>query len=282
MDPETLDRRADPSGADEIAYLAESFNKMLDRLADTLVSKDLAERANLAKSQFLANMGHELRSPLNAIIGYSELLDDECNDRGIGGLGGDLHKIRNAGRMLLDLMNDLLDYAKTEAGKTQLTREAVSVARVIQDVADIVEPMARSNGNRLVLHMPPAETRVWADYIRFRQSLLNLASNACKFTENGTITLSVGPALAGKPNHCAVLVQDTGIGIPPEKTGQLFEAFVQLEPSATRRYSGTGLGLVISRKFCRLMDGDITAESQFGVGSIFTLSLPMAGERDGS
>ncbi len=273
---QSLGQRAEVNGADEIADLAESFNRMLDRLAATLVSKDLAEQANQAKSRFLANMGHELRTPLNAIIGYSELLEEECQDRKIEGLDSDLYKIRNAGLMLLDLMNDLLDYAKTEAGKAQLTREAVSVARVIQEVADTVAPMARKNGNRVVLEMPPNELNVWADHIRFRQSLMNLASNACKFTENGTVTFSVAPAAPDSADRCVVQVRDDGIGIAPEKTGQLFEAFVQLEPSATRRFSGTGLGLAISRKFCRLMGGDITVESRLGCGSIFTLSLPLA------
>src|SRR5579862_7943485 len=276
VDESSLDRRAEVTGADETAAVAEAFNRMLDRLAATLVSKDLAEQASQAKGQFLANMSHELRTPLNAIIGYSELLEEECADRGSTAMIADLRKIRNSGRMLLDLMNDLLDFSKAEAGRMKVALEPVPVRGVIQEVADTAEPIARKNGNRLVVDPIPEDMTVLADRIRFRQSLLNLSGNACKFTENGTVTISAATIDREGTQWCEIQVRDTGIGIPAEKTEQLCEPFVQLEQSSTRKYGGTGLGLVISRRLCRLMGGDITVTSEEARGSTFTLTLPSA------
>jgi signal transduction histidine kinase len=276
VDESNLDRRAEVTGADETASLAEAFNRMLDRLAATLVSKDLAEQASQAKGQFLANMSHELRTPLNAIIGYSELLEEDCADRGVTEVIPDLRKIRNSGWMLLELMNDLLDFSKVDAGRMKVAVEPVPVKGVIQEVADTVEPMARKNGNRLLVEAGAEEITVLADRIRFRQSLLNLAGNACKFTENGTVRLSAATIHREGAQWCEIQVRDTGIGIAPEKMNQLFEPFVQLEQSSTRKYGGTGLGLVISRRLCRLMGGDITVTSQEAQGSTFTLVLPSA------
>jgi signal transduction histidine kinase len=270
---ENLDRRAETGGVGEISDLAVAFNRMLDRLAATLVSKDLAEQANLAKSRFLATAGHELRTPLNAVIGYSELLEEECTDRGLEDLVPDLHRIRNSGRMLLELMNDLLDYSKSEAGRLEMKAEEVSIADVIEEVASTVAPMARQNHNQLIVESP-GDLLAYADRGRFRQSLLNLASNACKFTDHGTITLSAARAGDGEHKHCEIHVRDTGIGIAPKEVVKLFEAFVQVDSTATRQYGGTGLGLAISRRFCRMMGGDIRVESRLGQGSLFTISLP--------
>jgi signal transduction histidine kinase len=270
-----LQCRAEVTGAGEIALVAESFNRMLDRLSETLVSRDLAEQSSRAKSEFVANMSHELRTPLNAIIGYSELLEEECQDRAISGIAPDLHKIGNAGRMLLDLMNDLLDFSKVEAGRMQMHPARVDIAAVLEEVAGTVQPMARKNGNVLILETVVEELNVRADRLRFRQSLLNLVANACKFTENGRVTITASAVERDGSWWGAVQVRDTGIGIAQERIGDLFEAFVQLEPSATRKYGGTGLGLAISRKFCRLMGGDISVESAYGQGSTFTISLPL-------
>ena len=270
-----LDRRAEIAGADEISSLATSFNRMLDRLAVSLVSRDVAEEANRAKGRFLANASHELRTPLNAIIGYSELLSDECADRGLGHILPDLSRIQNAGRMLLALVNDLLDLSKAEAGRMHFRLEPVCVGDVFEEVADTVEPLARKNGNRLTIECPSKDVVVFADRGRFRQSLLNLADNACKFTENGIVRFSANQSSGDRAMWCDVSVSDTGIGIDREGISQLFEAFAQLDSSNTRKYGGTGLGLAVSRKFCRLMGGDITVESEAGKGSTFTISLPI-------
>jgi signal transduction histidine kinase len=171
------------------------------------------------------------------------------------------------------MVNQLLDYSKAEAGRTKLSLEMVPVKAVIAEVAETIQPLALKNGNKVTVGCEPEDLMVYADRGKFRQSLLNLASNACKFTENGAITLS---ALAADSNHskCWIRVRDTGIGIPQEQTHKLFEAFVQLDSANTRKHGGTGLGLAVSRKFCRLMNGDITVESVLGHGSIFTVSLP--------
>jgi signal transduction histidine kinase len=268
-----LDRRAEVTGVDEIANLASSFNQMLDRLAATLVSKDLAEQANQSKGRFIASASHELRTPLHAILGYSELLTEECAERGHTEVLPDLAKIRNSGRMLLDLVNDLLDYSKAEAGRLQLKPELVPVASVIQEVAGMIEPLAKKNGNQVVAERLPEDATVYADRGKFLQSLLNLAGNACKFTESGTVTLSRAP-VSSDHQRCGISVSDTGIGIARDKIGQLFEAFVQIDSANTRKYGGTGLGLAVSRKFCRQMGGDISVESELGQGSTFTIWLP--------
>ena len=270
-----LQRRAEVSGAGEIALLADSFNRMLDHLSETLVSRDQAAEASRAKSEFLANMSPELRTPLNAIIGYSELLEEECGDRGSPEMIPDLQRIGNAGRMLLELMNDLLDFSKAEAGRMEVSVGAVGVAAAMDEVAGTVAPIARKNGNKVILEPVAGDLQIRADRIRFRQSLLNLATNACKFTENGTVTMAASAVERDGVWWGQVEVRDTGIGIPQEKIGQLFEAFTQLAPSATRKYGGTGLGLAISRRFCRMMGGDITLQTEVGQGSTFTIFLPL-------
>jgi PAS domain S-box-containing protein len=235
-------------------------------------AKEIAEASNKAKSQFLANMSHELRTPLNAIIGYSEMLQEDMSDAGEKQYVADLQKIQSAGKHLLSLINDVLDLSKVEAGKMKLFLETTDVAALLSDVAATVHPMVVKNNNTLVVDCPPSAGGIRVDVTKLRQCLFNLLSNASRFTENGTLTLSVrrhlAPCAAARaaaaPETISFAVSDTGIGITPEQQSRLFEAFSQADVSTTRKYGGTGLGLAISRQFCRLMGGDISVASQAG------------------
>jgi signal transduction histidine kinase/DNA-binding response OmpR family regulator len=232
-------------------------------------AQEEAERANRAKSSFLANMSHELRTPMNAIIGYSEMLIEEAEDLKPSECVSDLQKILAAGKHLLGLINDVLDLSKIEAGKITLWLEDFSVDSVVEDVLATVRPLIAKNGNELDFKIQPGIGEIRADLTKLRQCLLNLLSNAAKFTEHGTITLQVTA-----DDRIRFAVSDTGIGMTPEQLGRMFESFSQADDSTTRKYGGTGLGLAISRRFSRLMGGDITVESTPGVGSTFTLELP--------
>jgi Amt family ammonium transporter len=245
-------------------------------------ARDAAEAANRAKSAFLANMSHELRTPLNAIIGYSEMLDEMIADGAIVGdreaISPDLEKINSAGRHLLTLINDVLDLSKIEAGKMELQLEVIDIAQLMADVVSMVRPLASRNGNTLRLICPDDIGYIMADGIRLRQSLLNLASNACKFTEQGLVTIEVSrlPATGTRAQESVVFeVADSGIGMSATQLERLFEAFTQADPSTTRKYGGTGLGLAISRRFIQMMDGDITVTSALGSGSTFRIELPV-------
>jgi signal transduction histidine kinase len=230
------------------------------------------EAASQHKSQFLANMSHELRTPLNAIIGYSEMLQEEVDDLGEAALLPDLQKINAAGKHLLGLINDILDLSKVEAGKMDLDLQTFSVPDLVRDVAAIVQPLVAKNANTLVVLCPDDVGSMHADLTKVRQALFNLLSNAAKFTERGTITLTVRRDPA---DWLTFAVSDTGIGMTEEQIGRLFEAFSQAEASTRTRYGGTGLGLAISRQFCRLMGGDITVASAPGQGSTFAVRLPV-------
>jgi signal transduction histidine kinase/DNA-binding response OmpR family regulator/uncharacterized protein YigA (DUF484 family) len=235
-----------------------------------------AEQANQAKSKFLASMSHELRTPLNAIIGYSEMLQEEAADDGRDSYVPDLQKIHTAGRHLLALINDILDLSKIEAGKTDLYLERFEIRELVAEVAATVRPLVERNGNRLETAVADGLDAMTADVTKIRQVLLNLLSNASKFTEDGRIVLAVEPDV-GDPTQVVLRVTDEGIGMTEEQLGRIFSAFSQAEASTTRQYGGTGLGLVISRHFCRLMGGDIDVTSEHGVGTTFTVRLPLHG-----
>jgi signal transduction histidine kinase/putative methionine-R-sulfoxide reductase with GAF domain len=234
-------------------------------------SRQLSE-ASKHKSQFLANMSHELRTPLNAIIGVTEMLheDAEAAKQDLE----PLDRVLGAGRHLLALINDILDLSKIEAGRMELHLETFRLVPVIKDVAKTIEPMATKNGNRLVIDCPADLGTIHADQTRFRQSLLNLASNANKFTEKGTITIAAQQRQENGRDWITLAVADTGIGMTPEQMSKLFQEFSQAEASTARKYGGTGLGLAISKRFCQMMGGDITVESEVGRGSTFTIRLP--------
>ena len=256
--------------ADQAVIAIENV-RLFDEIQDK--SRQL-EVASQHKSQFLANMSHELRTPLNAIIGVTEMLLEDARDFKRDDELEPLERVLRAARHLLALINDILDLSKIEAGRMELHLESFPLAPLIEDVVKTVEPMTAKNGNRIVVDCPPDLGTIHADQTRFRQALLNLASNASKFTENGTVTFGAQPQRLDGRDWIAIAVTDTGIGMTEEQMGRLFREFSQADASTTRRYGGTGLGLAISRHFCRMMGGDITVESRLGAGSTFTIRLP--------
>jgi signal transduction histidine kinase len=296
--------RAVKSYGDEIGSLIDGFNTMLSEIQqrdmalrgandelksrtrelekevlyrqqtqeELLKAKLAAEEASRAKSTFLANMSHELRTPLNAIIGVSEMLREDAE-----ALKQDtepLDRVLGAARHLLALINDILDLSKIEAGRMELNLETFPLVPLIDGVIKTVEPLAAKNGNQVAVHCDAKIGTIHADQMRLRQALLNLMSNANKFTERGTITVDARDGQGNGHDWVTIAVSDTGIGMTPEQLGKLFQEFSQASSATASKYGGTGLGLAISRRFCQMMGGDITVESEPGRGSTFSIRLP--------
>ncbi|MFG6096470.1 response regulator [Leptothoe sp. ISB3NOV94-8A] len=253
--------------------------KLMKAMEEAEEARVKAEDANRSKSEFLANMSHELRTPLNAIIGYSEMLEEEAADVGEDDFVPDLQKIQGAGKHLLGLINSVLDLSKIEAGRMELFLEDVSIKDMVEDISGTIVPVAHKNNNHLSIFCPDDIGKLHVDQTKLRQSLFNLLSNACKFTENGDITLTVEQISTVDSSvydgpWFRFIVSDTGIGMKDDQIEKIFDAFTQADASTTRKYGGTGLGLAITKQFITMMGGDIFVESAHGQGTTFSLVIP--------
>ncbi|WP_135209699.1 ATP-binding protein [Vitreimonas flagellata] len=261
---------------DELGELARALTARDQRDAERLnalaeASAD-AQAASQAKSQFLSAMSHELRTPLNAVIGYTEIMREDAVEAKRATDVADHNRVLAAARRLLHLINEVLDLSKVESGRIQLEIEPANVVELANDALDAIRPQAEANGNELVLEAPANLPLGHTDNFKLGQCLLNLLSNACKFTRNGEIRVRV------RHEHGLFVfeVSDTGVGIPADKIGNLFQPFVQADSSTTRTFGGTGLGLAITRRMAQLMGGDVTVESVSGQGSVFTLTVAVS------
>ena len=262
--------------SDEVSALITARTKEME------FARDEANEASKAKSKFLANMSHELRTPLNAIIGYSELLLEEAEDLGVESMASDLKRITDSGTHLLNLINDILDISKIEAGRLELFLSEFEVSQVMELIESVAIPLGEKNSNQVVFAVSNNLGSMYSDETRLRQSLLNLISNACKFTENGTVTISANLTETNAGESIAFQVRDTGIGMTEDQLDKVFEEFKQASDDTTSKFGGTGLGLSITKVLVEMMGGELKVESEPGEGTLFTIVLPKKLHEDSS
>jgi signal transduction histidine kinase/ActR/RegA family two-component response regulator len=263
------------SVTDQTRLLAERMRQM-DEMVEALArARHESESANFAKSQFLANMSHELRTPLNAIIGYAEILQEDAEDAGDATAVQDLNRILVAAKHLLSLINEILDLSKIEAGRMDVAAAAFHPIDMVNELIATIQPLAEANGNSITFKSDVEGQSANTDVLKLRQCVLNLLSNACKFTRNGRIDVTFERRVLNNVEQMFIAVRDTGIGMSPAHLARLFQPFVQADPSITQQYGGTGLGLTITRRLTQLLGGDVSVQSALGEGALFTLHVPM-------
>lgn len=269
----------------DFGTLIDNFNAMLEEIesrderleslvGDLISARDSAQSANTAKSQFLANMSHELRTPLNAIINYAEIIQEDLSADETETVVSDVGKIQTAGLHLLGLINGILDLSKIEAGRMEVEAHTFDAAAIIREAVDTVKPLAARNNNKLTVTLDRSVAAAHTDSVKFRQCVLNLLSNACKFTKDGEVSLAASLKSIDGTEFLEVAIGDTGIGMTPAQQASLFKAFVQADASTTRKYGGTGLGLAITQRLVTLLGGKIGVTSAPGAGSTFTFAVP--------
>ncbi len=274
-----------PSKDADFGTLIDNFNAMLEEIesrderleslvGDLIAARDSAQSANTAKSQFLANMSHELRTPLNAIINYAEIIQEDLTSNETQSVISDVAKVQTAGLHLLGLINGILDLSKIEAGRMEVEAHSFDAGAILREAVDTIRPIAARNGNRLIVDIDRSVASAYTDSVKFRQCVLNLLSNACKFTKDGEVSITAAASRLGAIETIKVTIADTGIGMTPEQQASLFKAFMQADPSTTRKYGGTGLGLAITQRLVTLLDGRIEVTSEAGRGSTFVFSIP--------